>query len=115
VVTGLSRSSNGSKAGRPVRRSDLFEARLDEVAEYIPGAREAADAARLQLELDPSYKARQLGDPPKGPNWQIKTSAARGVPPLSVIYTIRPHEVIMQWIDATDRDIPTRLAGDDYR
>lgn len=102
-----SNGSNGSSNSRRVRQSGLFRKRLVEVSAEYPMAPVIVEGVSLYLAVDADSMpgSRHVG----GETWIHQTDAQHH-PALWIYYTLRPAECTLQWIDAADEEIPTRLA-----
>jgi hypothetical protein len=101
-----SNGSNGHGHSRNVRKSDLFERRLAEVsAEYEMAPVIVRGVAwHLGLKAEGMPGSRQVG----GTTWVHETDAEHH-PALWIYYTLGADECCLQWIEAKDEEIPTKL------
>jgi hypothetical protein len=99
-------SSNGASRSRSVRRSELFEKRLVEVAVEYPMASSIVHGVSLFL----SVQAEEMPGSRRiaGPTWVHQTDAEHH-PALWIYYTLDPAFCTLQWLEAADEEIPTKL------
>lgn len=101
-----SNGTNGARHSRHLRQSPLFEARLAEVAAEYPLAPTIVKGVSLHLAMDAEHMpgSRHV----RATTWIHQTDAEHH-PALWIYYTLESGECELQWIEAADEEIPTKL------